>query len=120
MPDWEDNLDSFHACIDNLFQHTPPTALIIDESPFFIAASHHLAQSGLSAPRDVSLICQDHDPVFDWCQPPISHINWATEPLVAGTVEWINQFSRGNHQREAMYTEAIFVEGGTTGAVQRD
>ncbi len=119
LPDWEDNTESFNSCIDRLFQHTPPTALLLDESEFFFAASHRLAQSGISAPRDVSLICQDYSAAFEWCQPQVSHINWFAEPLVERTVKWVNQFSRGKNQREVMFTEASFIEGGTTGPVPR-
>lgn len=119
LPDWEDSDESFNLCIDKLFMHTPPTALIFDEAQFLIAASHRLAQSNISAPRDVSLICQDHSWIFDWCLPRISHISWNPDPLVDCTVEWVKQFSLGNNQREAIYTEATFIEGGTIGPVRR-
>jgi hypothetical protein len=39
------------------FQHTPPTALIINESLLFIAAQQHLARRGIAAPENISLIC---------------------------------------------------------------
>ncbi|MFN7342838.1 MAG: substrate-binding domain-containing protein, partial [bacterium] len=35
LPDWEDNVDDFHRCLNSLFKHTPPTALILDEMQHF-------------------------------------------------------------------------------------
>ncbi|MBJ7396006.1 MAG: hypothetical protein JHC76_08160 [Akkermansiaceae bacterium] len=40
-----------------LFQHTPPTALIIRKSLLFTAAQQHLARRGIAAPENISLIC---------------------------------------------------------------
>ncbi len=51
--------------------------------------------------------------------PQIDHISWDTESLVSRAVEWITQFSRGNHKREAMFTDATFIEGGTIEPVRR-
>ena len=119
LPDWEESAESFNLCIDKLFMHTPPTALIFDEAQFLMAASYRLAQSNIFAPRDISLICQDSSHIFDWCQPQISHITWNPDPLVAHTVEWVKQFSLGKQQREAIFTEATFLEGGTIGPVRR-
>lgn len=119
MPEWDESAESFNRCIHQLFKHTPPTALIFDEAQFLIAAGYRLAQANICAPRDVSFICQDESWVFDWCQPQISHISWNPDPLVARTVEWVKQFSLGINQREAIYTEATFVEGGTIGPVRR-
>jgi hypothetical protein len=43
IPDWQNNPDSFHECLDRLLALTPPTAIIIDEAQFFVAAQQHLA-----------------------------------------------------------------------------
>ena len=35
LPDWENNVESYHGCLASLFGKTPPTALFIDEPPLF-------------------------------------------------------------------------------------
>jgi len=115
LPDWEENPKSFHQCIDALFKHTPPSALIIDEVPFFFAAQHHLAQLGIVAPRDISMICLDSDPGFPWFQPPISHVAWKPGPMVRRAVDWTNNVARGRDDRDKTQFKAWFVEGGTIG-----
>jgi DNA-binding LacI/PurR family transcriptional regulator len=48
---------NFRPYSQPLFQHTPPTALIISESLLFIAAQQHPARRGIAAPENISLIC---------------------------------------------------------------
>lgn len=115
LPDWENNMDDFHRCIDSLFRHTPPTALLIDGMQLFIAAQQHLAQLGILAPRDVSLICLDPDPAFAWCQPTVAHIEWDSRPLVSRMTRWADSVARGKDDRRHSFTKAQFVEGGTIG-----
>jgi DNA-binding LacI/PurR family transcriptional regulator len=62
LPDWEEDLGGFHRLLHNLFQHTPPTALVVDESIFLVATMLFLQSRGLQVPKDVSLICTDGDP----------------------------------------------------------
>lgn len=119
LPEWQDNPSSFHECLDSLFKHTPPTALILDEAQFFVAAQQHLASSDLVAPRDVSLMCSDTHPLFDWCRPAISHISWDSRPVVNRILRWVNQLTRGKNERKTYYTPAEFVEGGTIGPVPK-
>ena len=40
LPDWEETNAGFHDCLEKLFKVTPPTALIIDETPFFVATGN--------------------------------------------------------------------------------
>ncbi len=115
LPDWQDDMTGFHRCLDSLFMHTPPTALLIDGTPSFIAAQLHLAQRGILAPRDVSLICFDPDPAFSWCQPSVAHIHWDTDPIVRRIVGWADNVARGKIDRRKSYTKATFIEGGTMG-----
>lgn len=119
LPDWENNVAGFHRCLDSLFQHTPPTALIVSEARLFVAAQQHLAQMGLVAPRDVSLVSDDPDIAFSWCDPPISHIRWDSRPLVSRMVRWAGHVARGKEDKEQRTTQAEFVEGGTIGPVVR-
>jgi DNA-binding LacI/PurR family transcriptional regulator len=115
LPDWKDDIDDFHRCLGSLFRHTPPTALLIDEMPLFVAAQQHLAQLGILAPRDVSLICLDPDPAFAWCQPSVAHIHWEPLPLVRRIVRWADNVARGKDDRRQSFTKAEFVKGGTIG-----
>ncbi|MGB6222938.1 substrate-binding domain-containing protein, partial [Haloferula sp.] len=117
LPDWEENIEGFHACLDQLFKVTPPTALIIDEAPFFVAAQQFLLRQGLHVPDDVSLVCTDADLAFSWCDPPVTHIRWDSAPLVHRIVRWANNAARGTEDHRASFTKAEFVRGGTIGPV---
>ena len=117
LPDWKDDTRDLHRCIDSLFRHTPPTALLIDIMPLFIATQQHLAQLGIIAPRDVSLICLDPDLAFDWCQPTVAHIHWDPVPIVRRMTRWADHVARGNEDFRQSFTKAEFVEGGTMGPV---
>lgn len=117
LPDWEDNIADFHRCIDSLFGVTPPTAMIVCESPHFIAAQHHLSQRGLVAPRDISLICDDPDLCFSWCIPKISHFDWDTRPVVNRIVQWAENVSKGKTDIKQVLAPAEFVVGSTIGHV---
>lgn len=120
LPNWQDNTDSFHECLDQLFRHTPPTAILLDEPHFFIATQQHLANKGLVAPRNISLLCADTHPVFAWCQPEISHICWEEEPVIRHATRWVVQLGKGkNNGSRPTFTPATFVEGGTIGPVDR-
>ena len=115
LPQWGDDIAGFHRCLDSLFQHTPPTALFLIEARLFIAAQQHLARMGKVAPRDVSLICDDPDIVFSWCDPPVSHIRWDSRPVVSSMVRWADRVARGEKDLSQRSILAEFVEGGTIG-----
>jgi len=115
LPDWEENVDDLHARLESLFQLTLPTALIIDEAPFFVAAQHFLARRGLAVPEHVSMVCNDADPAFDWCKPPVSHIRWDSGPVVRRILQWASNLSRGKSDLRQTLTPAEFVRGGTIG-----
>ncbi len=115
LPDWEETIAGFHARLDSLFQSTPPTALITDEAPFFLAAMQFLMSRGLRVPRDVSLVCADGTPDFAWFRPPVSHIEWDTAPLVRSAIRWASHIARGKKNLRQILTKAAFVPGGTVG-----
>jgi DNA-binding LacI/PurR family transcriptional regulator len=119
LPDWDDTTDDFHRCLDSLFARTPPTALIVDEASLFFAVLQFLAQRGLSAPRDISLICLDPNPCFTWSRPGIAHVRWQPRPLIARIVRWADNVARGKDDRRNTLIKAEFVEGGTIGPVPK-
>ncbi|MFT5881755.1 MAG: DNA-binding LacI/PurR family transcriptional regulator [Crocinitomicaceae bacterium] len=115
LPDWDDSTEGFYQALDALFTSMPPTALIPDEAPLLIAAQQFLANRGLRAPEDVSLICTDNDPHFSWCTPAIAHIDWDSRPVIRRVVNWADNISRGKKDIRQSFTSAEFIEGGTIG-----
>ena len=119
LPDWKDDREGFHRGLDELFRVTPPTALLVDRPVLFIAAQQHLALRGITAPRHVSMISMDPDPIFGWCDPPVSHITFDSRPWVRRILRWVDNVSHGREDRRNTYTPAHFVEGGTIGPVPK-
>lgn len=119
LPLWEETTEGFHARLDSLFTLTPPTALIIDEGPLFAAAQQFLAQRRLRVPEDVSMICTDDDPSFEWSKPAVSHIRWDSRPVVRRIVKWAENVSLGKRDLRQTLTPAEFVPGGTIGPAAR-
>lgn len=115
LPDWEETAAGFHDLLNSLFQTTPPTALIVDEAFQFHAAYHYLSQRGLRVPQDVSLVCADGDPGFNWCTPAVTHIHWDYNPVVRRIMRWVNNVARGIDDTYQSFTKAEFIEGGTIG-----
>jgi DNA-binding LacI/PurR family transcriptional regulator/biotin operon repressor len=115
LPDWKESANGLNRAIDNLFRYTPPTALIVGQPPIFLAVRQHLAQRGILVPRDVSMICTDPDPGFDWYEPQISHIRWDTEPILRRVLQWVDNVAHGREDRKVTSSKATFVEGGTIG-----
>jgi DNA-binding LacI/PurR family transcriptional regulator len=119
LPIWPDSPEGFHQQLDRLFDVTPPTALILDEVPFLFAAQSHLARRRILAPDDVSLICNDPHPLFEFCRPSIAHIAWNPEPVLRRIVRWADDVAAGKGDRKHRFTRARFVEGGTIGPPRR-
>lgn len=115
LPDWNDTVADFHRCVDSLFKTTPPTALLVSEFSLFIAAQQHLAGLGFSAPKHVSLICDDPHYSFSWCKPEISHIYWDQRPIATRALQWADRIAKGKEDIRQSYINAEFVEGGTIG-----
>lgn len=115
LPDWDDSIDGFYACLNSLFRHTPPTALIIADLPLYLAAERYLSSLGYVAPGDVSLVCLDPSPVFEWFRPTVSHVKWDSAPMINRILKWADNVARGKTDRRQSFTKAEFVEAGTTG-----
>ncbi|BCX46896.1 LacI family transcriptional regulator [Haloferula helveola] len=115
LPDWDGSIEGFHHRLQSLFRVTPPTAMILDEVRLFAAVQAFLASRGLRVPEDVSLVCTDHDPWFEWCRPTIAHIRWDTRPVVRRIVNWAGNLSRGRSDVRQVEVPAEFAPGGTIG-----
>lgn len=120
LPHWEETVDGLYERLESLFQITPPTAMIIDEVPHFIATRQFLARKQRIIPEDISLICTDYTDAFDWCRPKVSHIKWDADPVVRRTVSWVNHISRGKVDLLQTQTLAEFEENGTVGPVRNE
>ena len=115
LPQWNGTIDDLHRCVDALYKHTPPTALIIDESPIFLSVQHFLARRRILAPDQVSLVCTDGDPYFSAMRPSVAHIQWSSAPLVRRIVQWAGNVALGIDDRRQSVTKTTLVEGGTIG-----
>jgi DNA-binding LacI/PurR family transcriptional regulator len=115
LPDWEETREGFQTILNSLFRVTPPTALIVDEAPFFAATQQFLARRGVQVPEDVSLVCTDADPTFAWCTPSIAHIRWDSRPVVRRVVRWVASVSQGQPDLRQTSVRAEFIDGGTIG-----
>lgn len=119
LPVWKPSRDGLLQCIDNLFQHTPPTALLVDESKHYIAIQQHLASKGIGIPRDVSMICSEADPAFAWCKQPVTHMRWDPKKIVSRIVRWAKNVSAGKEDHRKKFFDADIGEGNTIGPPPR-
>ncbi len=117
LPVWENTKEGFHRQLRSLFQVTPPTALIVQEAVLFAAVRQFLANQGIRVPEDVSIICADPNPNFDWQEPTIAHISWDSGPWVRRIGSWAANVSRGKDDRRQVLSKATFIPGGTIGPV---
>lgn len=119
LPDWEQSPAGLRERLDSLFALSPPTAIILDRAKELIAAQQYLAQRGIFAPRDISLICDD-DPIFEWSEPPVCCIRWQSSHWGHRIVSWIGNVAKGKDDRRQTFTKAKFVENGTIGPVPKE
>jgi DNA-binding LacI/PurR family transcriptional regulator/DNA-binding transcriptional regulator YhcF (GntR family) len=111
IPSWKETGDGFHKCLEELFRVTPPSAIMVDDGILFLALQNYLAQERGQALRKVALICTDYHPSFEWCRPPIPHIQWDYAPILRRVVRWVNQVARGKDDRKQSRVRARFVGG---------
>lgn len=116
LPKWEDSSEGFYQLLKSLFAHTPPTALVIEEIPHFVATLQFCAEHGLRVPHDVSLICLCYGSDLDYCYPAVTHIHWDYRPMIKRITEWANHMVIGKQDHRQSYIKANFVIGGTIGA----
>ena len=117
LPDWEETVEGFQEGLKALFRVTPPTALIVDEVQFFLAAQQFCANMHLRIPEDISLISTDDNPYLDWFTPSVSHIRWDRKPVMRRAERWAANISRNKEDYRQSFSNAEFIEGGTIGPV---
>jgi DNA-binding LacI/PurR family transcriptional regulator len=117
LPDWNEALPGLQRVLTGLFARTPPTALVVAESPLFSAVQQFVARRRLLVPEDVSLACTDPSPDFAWQQPPVTHIRWDHRPVIRRITRWADNVAHGKDDRRQSLTKAELVEGGTIGPV---
>ena len=119
LPSWTDDARAFHRCLDSLFRHTPPTALLLSESALFFATQQYLLGKGLRVPRDVSLVSLDDHPAFSWFDPEVARIHTDTGKWVPRVVQWVENTARGRTDQRQTQVPAVFIRGGTIGPATR-
>ena len=115
LPDWEETPKGFNRLLETLFRHTPPTALIIEETPRLFAAMEFLARRSIHIPDQVSLVSTDCDASLDWCLPGIAHMRWDNTLIVRRVVRWVSAVRKGKADRRTINFPAEFIPGGSTG-----
>ncbi len=117
LPEWDETAAGLHNLLKSLFQLTPPTAIILDEVPPFVATQQFLAQRRIRVPEQVSLLTTDYDTNFSLCQPQITHIHWPTEPVIRRVVQWTQNVCCGREDRKQFKSTAKLIMAGTIAPV---
>lgn len=119
LPDWDNSVKDFHRCLEGLFRFSPPTAIITDEVPQYAAVMQFCLSRGLRVPKDLSMVCNDSDTIFDLFQSMPARIDWDAEPVIRHLLRWAAALSKGKNMRRQVMTPAKFIEGGSIGPVSR-
>ena len=114
-PQWEDNPQGLKRCVDSLFAHTPPTAIICGSPMIYVAVREQLAAKRVVVPDDVSLACEDDDPAFMMCDPAVARLRWDSGLCTHHILAWLDKISMGIDERTAHYVKAELIDGGTIG-----
>lgn len=116
FPFWKNDKDGFRLCLESLFVHTPPTALLVEEAPYLFTTIQFCGDRKLVVPKDISLVCSEYVSNFDFANPPIAHAAWDYRKMIPRIVRWAENIARGkgDDKRQASIN-AKFVEGGTIG-----
>ena len=119
VPEWEETPAGFRILLEGLFSVTPPTALLIDETPRAVAALSFLASRGVRVPEQVSIFVGQWDSSLAWSDPPIAHLKSENAPLVHHIVRWLVAVEKGKAERLHTTFPAEFFCGGTLGPVSK-
>ncbi len=115
LPDWTETPAGLTALLDQLFSVTPPTALIVDETPLLFAVMNYLVRRGIKVPAQVSLMTTDFDVSLAWSRPMIAHIRWSEGLVIRRALRWVHAVRRGVVDRKVRYSPAVFVPGDSIG-----
>ena len=94
--------------------------MFVEEPPFVAATFQFCIRHGLKVPEDLSLICTDHDPGFQWYKPAVTHIQWDSRPMVRRIVRWAANLWEGKDDRQKGSFQAKLIEGGTIGPARQN
>lgn len=115
VPDWDETPASLRKLLESIFHVTPPTALIVAHTNWMVAVLSFLARRGLQVPRDVSVLCMNHETWFDWHRPAISHLYGDERRMARRIVRWIAAVARGKADRDYVPFPLEFVPGESIG-----
>lgn len=115
LPDWEETAEGLHHCLESLFRITPPTALLISESALFFSVQQFFSEKRITVPHDVSLVCMEDHPAFEWFHPQVSHVFNDTKRWVPRMVQWVENIAKGKEDTRETLFPGVFIEGGTIG-----
>lgn len=115
LPNWESSPEGLQQALDSLFKLTPPTALFITDVLLLLPAYAHLLRLGIRSPEDISLICTDEQPQYEWCRPAIAHMRWDFQEIIHRIRKWANNISVGKEDKKQTFIDATFFPGGTIG-----
>lgn len=115
VPDWEETPEGFRALLAGLSGGSPPTALLMDETPWVMATLAFCAERGWRVPERVSLVAMQTDSSLAWCHPPLARIHWERAPVIQRVVRWLAAVEKGDLDREHVTFPAEFVPGGSIG-----
>ncbi len=111
IPDWEESREGLTKCLDQLFQITPPTALIVGDSVLFLSVYNYLAQKKGDIFNQIALVCTDYSPSFKWCSPSITHFKWEYQATVHRAVRWVDKVARHKQDLKQHLTPAKLIGG---------
>ena len=115
IPDWEESPQGLIQCLNNLLQHTPPSAILVCDPLLFHAVQVHLSHRGYTAPDKISLYCDDYTETFDWAVPTIAHLRWDHRPIIRRVLEWTHNLRLGRDDKKRSLIKAKFIDGETIG-----
>lgn len=113
VPDWTETAQGMQELLSALFHSTPPTALLLLEPSYTVAALSFLATRGLRVPEDVSIVSLLLDPLFHFRQPEISHFAWPDDVHVKRIMQWVASVAAGKPDHLVTEVGATFREGQT-------
>ena len=90
---------------------------MVQETTLFGAVQQFLSARGFRVPQDISLVCDDPDPTFEWRVPTVAHISWEGAPWIRRVSRWADNIARGKDDRRRLLSHSEFVMGGTIGPV---